>query len=159
MANLPKAKSWPKGFYPAYSTGGRPTVVWKEVVTTAVKKGDAVIQSSNKVTLALSNSGALYGVAGADGAVGDTIPIYVGDRNTVFIGQVTAADVSAVAWPIECDIEGGTGEMTINHDASTEDVVYVIGPVPEDDDTDTTTGCRVYFQILRSTYDFLVAAR
>ena len=159
MANATKAKSWPKSFAPAYSMGDHFTIVWKTVVTLGFKKGDAVIQSGADVTMAVSNSGALYGIAGADGAIADVVPIFVGDRNNVFIGQVTAADVSAVAWPIECDIEGGTGAMTINHDASTEDVIYVIEPVSEDDDTDTTDGCRVYFQILRSTYDFLVAAR
>lgn len=159
MANSPKCDSWPTGFAPAYSIGSHFTVVWKTVVSNAVKKGDAVIQSGADVDLALSNSGALYGVAGADGEVGDTIPIYVGDRNNVFVGQVTAANISAVDFPIECDIEGGTGAMTINHDASVQDVVYVIGAVAEDDLTDTTDGARVYFQILRSTYDFLVAAR
>lgn len=159
MANATKAKSWPKSFAPAYPMGDHFTIVWKTAVTLGFAKGDAVIQSGADVTLALSNSGALYGIAGADAAIGDTVPIFVGDRNNVFIGQVTAADVSASAWPLECDIEGATGAMTINHDASTEDVVYVIEAVSEDDQTDTTDGCRVYFQILRSTYDLLIAAR
>lgn len=159
MANATKAKSWPKGFQLAYSVGDHPTIVWKTAVTLGFLKGDAVIQSGADVTLALANSGALYGVAGADAAIGDTVPIYVGDRNNVFIGQITEADVSASAWPLECDIEGATGAMKINHDASTEDVVYIIEAVSEDDQTDTTDGCRVYFQILRSTYDLLIAAR
>ena len=159
MANLIAARSWVKGFQPAYSMGDHFTIVWKTAVTLGFKKGDAVIQSGADVTLALSNSGALYGVAGADAAIGDTVPIFVGDRNNVFVGQITAADVSASAWPLECDIEGGTGAMLVNHDASTEDVIYIIEPVAEDDKTDTTTGCRVYFQILRSTYDLLIAAR
>lgn len=159
MANATKAKSWPKSFAPAYSMGDHFTIVWKTVVTLGFKKGDAVIQSGADVTLAVSTSGALYGIAGADGAIGDSVPIFVGDRNNVFIGQITAADVSASAWPLECDIEGASGAMLVNHDASTEDVIYVIEPVSEDDQTDATDGCRVYFQILRSTYDLLIAAR
>lgn len=159
MSNAQKAKSWPKSFAFAYSVGDHPTIVWKTAVTLGFAKGDAVIQSGLDVTLALSSSAALYGIAGADAAIGDTVPIFVGDRNNVFIGQVTAANISAVAFPIECDIEGATGVMTINHDLSTEDVVYVIETVKEDDLTDTTDGARVYFQILRSTYDLLVAGR
>lgn len=158
MANLIAAKSWPTGFQLAYSMSGHATIIWKTVVTLGFLKGDAVIQSGYRVTLALSNSALLYGVALSDGAVGDKVPIAVGCPNNVFVGQITAADISAAALPLACDIEGGTGAMLINHDATTELVINLIEAVPEDDDTDTTTGCRVYFQIVRSSFDNAVDA-
>ncbi len=153
MSNAIKAKSWPTGFQLAYPMSDHPTIVWKTVVTLGFKKGDAVIQSGYRVTLAVSNSPLLYGVALADGAIAATVPIAVGCPNNVFIGQITAADISAAAIPLACDIEGGTGAMFINHDATTELVVNLIEAVAEDDDTDTTDGCRVYFQIVRSSFD------
>jgi len=159
MANAKAAKSWPKHFALAKSRSKNPTIVHKEVVTAAVEKGMALVLSSGKVEEAASNSAQLFGIALADGATEDVIPVAVGDRNNVFIGQVDDADISSTTFPFECDIVEVSDDHRVDVGASTEDVILVIEPVAEDDLDDTTDGARVYFQIKRSSYDDLVAGR
>jgi hypothetical protein len=164
MSNLVKAKSWAKHFQLAYTHTGAPAVIEHKVVASGetIEQGHPVTISSEQVSLALYTSGALYGIALAPGEAGDTIPIAVGDRNNVFIGQADGA-TSALSCPFECDItdsEGsGEGNFEVDVGSSTEDVLWVIGKVPGDLASDATTPPRVFFQILRSQYDGLVAAR
>jgi hypothetical protein len=159
MANAKAAKSWPKHFALARTVSKNPTIVWMTVVSAAVEKGMALILSSGKVAEAASNSGQIFGIAAADGDVGDEIPVYAGDRNNVFVGQVDNADISSQTYPFECDLVEVSNEHRVDVSASVEDVFLVLGPETSDDLDDTTDGARVYFQIKRSSYDDLVAAR
>lgn len=159
MANAKAAKSWAPHFSLAYSRSKNPTVVWMEVATAAVEKGMALDLDGGKVHEAVSTDGQIFGIAGADGAVGDDIPVWAGDRNNVFVGQVDNADISAQTYPAECDLVEVSTEHRVDIGASTEDVFLVLGPVEEDDLDDTTDGARVYFQVKRSSFDDLVAAR
>lgn len=159
MSNVTKAKSFTKHFALARTVSKNPTIVWKEVVTAAVEKGMALIITNGKVSEAISTSGQLFGIAGADGAVGDVIPVYAGDRNNVFVGQVDNADISAVTYPMECDLVEVSNDHRVDIGSSVEDVFLVLGPETSDTLDDTDAGARVYFQIKRSQYDDLVAAR
>lgn len=160
MSNATAAKSWPTHFQYAYSEGGSdaPVTEYKEVVTGAVERGMPLTLSSGKVTEASATSGTLYGIAGADGEIGDEIPVYVGHEDNVFRGQ-TDGDHSSSNFPKEADLVEVSTEWRINFDATTEGVVQVIGAVPGDDDSDTDDPGRVYFKILRSSYDGRVSAK
>lgn len=159
MSNAKAAKSWPTHFALARTVSKNPTVIWMEVVTGAVEKGMALKLNSGKVDEAASSTGQLFGIAASDGDVGDVIPVYAGDRNNVFVGQVDNADISSQTYPAECDIVEVSNEHRVDIGASTEDVLLVLYAESSDDLTDTTDGARVYFQIKRSSYDDLVAAR
>lgn len=159
MANARAAKTWPKHFALDHSRTKNPVIVFKTVVSADVERGMALVLSSNKVAEAASNSGSLFGIALAAGAVGDSIPVAVGCQENVFIGQVDNADISALSFPFTCDLVEVSNEHRVDVGASVEDVFNVVEPVSEDDLTDTTDGARVRFQILRSTYDNLVAAQ
>lgn len=158
MSNAVRAQSWPANFQLAYTkSGGNPVTDWR-VCDGAVHSGAPVVLSTGKVAEAGATSGALYGVALAAGADGDSIPIAVGDRENIFVGQADAK-TEDIAPPAECDIVKSGDDFLIDIGASVEDVIHVIGKPPEDDQTDTTDCGRVYFQIKRSEWDALVAAR
>ena len=142
----------------AYSTGDHPTIVWKTVVTAAVVKGMALVLTTGKVDEAEAADVLLFGIAGADGDVGDVIPVYAGDRYNVFSGQVDNADITASALPLACDLVEVSGEHRVDIGATSTQIFYVIESFPEDSLDDTTNAARVYFQILRSSYDLIVAA-
>lgn len=162
MSNAVKAKSWLPHFQLAYTLTGAPPVIEWEVVASGeeIEFGMPVTKASNKVSEATATSGALYGVALAAGDEGDSIPVAVGDRNNVFIGRADAK-TDTLDFPMECDIivDGTTGNFLADVGASAEDVLNVLGKVVGDDDTDTDDPGRVYFQIKRSQWDSLVAAR
>lgn len=160
MSNAVKSKSWVPHFALAYTTTGGPAVITHEVIASAqtIEKGMALTKASDEVSEAASTSGALYGIALADGVAEDTIPVAVGCSTNVFIGRVDA-DASSLNVPLECDIVEVSNDHRVDIGASTEDVLRVIGKVPGDDFDDTTYLPRVFFQILRSSYDGRIAAR
>lgn len=160
MSNAVKAKSWLPHFSLAYTTTGGPPVVEHKVVASGqtIEKGMALTISGDEVSEAAANSGTLFGVALADGDAGDTIPIAVGCAENVFMGKVDA-DASSISLPLECDIVEVDDEHRVDFGSSTEDVLRVFAKVPGDDFSDTTNLPRVYFSIIRSSYDGRVAAR
>lgn len=160
MSNSVKSKSWVPHFALAYTTTGGPPVIEHKVIASGqtIEKGMALTISSEEVSEAASTSGTLYGIALADGAATETIPVAVGCHTNVFIGRVDA-DASSLTTPLECDIVEVSNDHRVDIGASTEDVLRVIGKVPGDDFDDTTYLPRVFFQILRSSYDGRVAAR
>lgn len=160
MSNAKVAKTWPKHFALARSVSKNPTIVYMTIASgNTIEKGMALALSSGEVAEAASTTAQLFGIAAADGDAGDEIPVYAGDRNNVFRGQVDNADISSQTYPAECDIVEVSGEHRVDIGASVEDVLLVLGPYEEDDLTDTTDGARVEFQIKRSSYDDLVAGR
>lgn len=160
MSNAVRAKSWAKNFQFAYTVdGGEPTIKWYDVATgETILKGDPLVLSSGDVAEGASDSGALFGIAGADGDAGDSIPVYVGDRRNVFLVQ-TDGDYSAKTYPFECDIVADGDYWVADIGASVEDVLHCIGKPDGDEDDDTTDPGRVYCMIKRSEFDALVAAR
>lgn len=162
MSNTVKAKSWLPHFQLAYTTTGAPPVIeWATIATgETIEMGMPLVIASSEVSEAASNSGALYGVALAAGDAGDKIPVAVGDRNNVFVGRADAK-TDSLDFPMECDIvqNGTSGNWEADVGASVEDVLQVQGKVVGDDDTDTDNPGRVYFQIKRSQYDEITAAR
>ena len=161
MSNKIRAKSQHPGFQLAYTTTGGPAIIeWKEVKTAAVKYGDSVVIDPNdgKVSIGLAASGTLYGVAAAGGAIGGKIPIWVGTETNVFMGRPNA-DATGIDIPLNCDIIGATGAQLLNIGADAKEVVRILGYVPTDDATDDTNHPRVFFTIIRSSYDGRVAAK
>lgn len=159
MSNAQKAKTWFKSFRIAYTlTGAPPVIAWR---TTAeeIFEGDPLTISSNEVSEAAADSDTLFGVAAAHGASGDVIPIWVGDRNNVFIGQADDDTGTLSALPTVCDIVEGSDGWKIDVGNNDEDVVRVLDYVPGDDTSDASEPGRYYFQIERSSWDGLVAAK
>lgn len=159
MANSEKAKSWPKHFAFAYSQGGAdaPILEWKEA-NASIEKGMPLVLNGNKVEEAAADSDQLYGIAGSDADSGENLMVIVGHPDNVFVGQ-TDGDHSSQNYPFVCDIVESSNEWRVDFGNNDEDVLNVIGPVPGDDDTDTTDPGRVYFQIHRSSYDQRMGAK
>lgn len=160
MSNLIKAKSWKDRFQCRETVhGGPPHIEWLEVASgETILDGDPIVLSSGKAAEGAANSGALYGVAGADGDAGDMIPVYVADTENIFEGQADAA-TSTVTKGLTCDIVGSGTNWLVDIGASVEDVIQVLGCVPGDDTSDSTTPGRVKFIIIRSEYLSLLAAQ
>lgn len=160
MSNAVKAKSWAPHFSLAYTTTGGPPVLEHKTVADGetIEKGMALTISGDEVSEAASTSGALFGIALADGVAEDVIPIAVACPENVFVGQVDA-DASSISLPLECDLVEVSNEHRVDFGSSTEDVFRVFAKVEGDDFDDTTDLPRVYFSIIRSQYDGRVAAR
>ena len=161
MSNSVKANSWLSHFQLAYTLTGAPPVIEWEVVADGeeIEFGMPVTKATNEVSEAVATSGALYGVALSAGIAGDEIMVAVGDRNNVFVGEADAK-TDTLTFPMECDIiKDGTKGFLVDIGASEEGVCNVLGKVVDDDDTDTDDPGRVYFQIKRSQWDSIVAAR
>jgi len=130
MANANRPDGFrPAGGYPLYKTQ-----VWPVAAGETIAIGDAVIEDgAGRVSIALANSGTPLGVA-ASPVTASTVddPIWIYDNpDQVFEGQCSGngalADVNTCRTTANCfDIEGTTGIMEINEDATTEDVVKVV---------------------------------
>jgi hypothetical protein len=130
-----------------------------------IKKGDMVVLSSGKVSLAASNSGALLGVADAAKTTGgsvtaaDTIEVICGAEGTVFQGQCSGNSAVALIGT-DVDIEGTTGIMEVDENATTEQVIRVV-EIPDTTDLGVNAlgaNGRVNFIIKRSQFNGYVAA-
>ena len=159
MSNAVKAQSWAKHFSFAFTEHGGPPVIMHHEIASGqtIEKGMPLVLADDKVSEGATNSPLLYGMANAPGVAGDFIPVLVGDRGTIFVGQMDA-DPSALHYPMECDIVEQSTVWKVDVGGSVEDVLLLLMPVPGDDLTDTTDVARVYFKIKRSSYDQLVAA-
>ncbi len=132
----------PNGFEPVRPINGAGPIVATLGYLNAsqtVAVGDVVIDTSGKLNIGLSSSGSTWGVVapqlGAT-ALGENVyttssaddPLYyypAGDY--VFAGQCSGTYARTIVGPV--DIEGATGVMEINENASTEDVVIILGPI------------------------------
>jgi predicted RecA/RadA family phage recombinase len=155
----------PNGFTLVRSDYGQAVVVHYPVAASqTIAKGDAVILSSGLVNIAVATSGALLGVAAASITTGasvtrdDTVPVWVALPGHVFEGQCSGSTVASTLGS-ECDIEGATGVMEVNENASVEDVLQIVR-LRSDYDIDLALGAndRVEFVIKRSQYVALLAA-
>jgi len=149
----------PNGFKPAYTlSGGPPAVVWMPVATTqTLAKGDAITLSSGQVAISTSTSGTIDGVMAAPSvsATANTlVPVYVANSDTVFEGQCSGSSAVALIGTA-VDIEGTTGIMEVNEDATTEVICRIIELHPSDA---VGANGRVRFVIEKSAFNGYVAA-
>jgi hypothetical protein len=161
MSNTVRAASWLKGFSLAFTKNGTsPIIEWETIASgETIVKGAPVTKASGVISLGATDSGALYGVADADGTAGDVIPVIVGDENNVFQAQADDDTGGISNFPLYCDIvQDADDYWVVNIGTTTEQVLRVIGKVPEDDEDDATVPGRVFFQIHRSQYNGFVAA-
>lgn len=117
---------------------GPRTRAFRMAASTTITEGDAVIFSSGYLDVATATSGTIAGVAVESKTTGagenpfilmiPALPFYLWTANTS--GTPTQAMVGTLV-----DIEGATGAMEVDEDASTEDVVQII-----DIDRDGFTG-------------------
>jgi len=164
MANVDN----PNGFWFDYSMTGHSELakgnIYKGAAALAITRGDAVIEdgsTAGKVDIALSNSGLLLGVSAetsswtaAQALAGDDILFYPAVPWLVFNGQCSGTYALTSRYAA-CDIEGTTGIMEVNENATTENVISIIG---EDPNTAIGANSRVKFVIIRSSYLPLLAA-
>ncbi len=149
----------PNGFTPIRSDSGQSAVVWYPVAASmTIAKGDMLILASGLVEIAVATSPALLGVAATAIVTGgsvtraDKVGVYVGTAGQVFEGQCSGDSV-ATSVGAQADIEGATGAMEVNENASVEDVICIVG-LRSDEDPKLTIGTndRVRFVIIRSQY-------
>jgi hypothetical protein len=149
----------PVGFKPAYTlSGGPPAIVYMPVATTqTLAAGDAVTLASGQIAISTSSSGTITGVMAAPSvtATANTlVPVYVANSDTVFEGQCSGNSAIALIGTA-VDIEGATGVMEVNENATTEAVIRIVGLHPSDE---VGTNGRVYFVVEKSTFNGYVAA-
>lgn len=113
--------------------------------------GDAIIASSGRINIALANSGALLGVAAqacTSSTEDDEMLFYPAVPWIVFEGQCSGTYARTIMYT-DVDIEGTTGIMEVNENATTEQVVKVIGEL---DGSAIGANTRVLFVIQRSSF-------
>lgn len=103
-----------------------------------IRAGDAVRKDANgDLILALATDANLYGIAAAAGAPrwgdfeqttaqrGDYVPVYA-NAGELFVGRCSGT-LAAADVPRTADIEGGSGAMEVNEDASLTGVLRIVG--------------------------------
>lgn len=163
MANPDK----PNGFtYVRSLTGQMAPVSLAVAASQTIVKGDAVIDNgSGLVAIALLTSGAILGVAaepittdGSPTRADDRLLVYPAMDDAVFEGQVSGSSTAGLLFT-DVDIEGATGVMEINENATAEQVARITGLV-SDIDVELELGLndRVEFTFKRSQWNGFVAA-
>lgn len=134
----------PKGFYPA-DEHNAPIKKLPIAASQTLARGDAVILSSNQVAIALANSAEIAGVVAeaCSGLAAATEVKVWADPHTEFIGRASGANAVGVGAP--CDIEGATGVMELNENATSTNVVLITGNV-DGDEVATAVGKRYKFK-------------
>ena len=156
MANVDNAN----GFTFIKAIGGRGEL-WKGTleISNTIAKGDALIVSNTagQVEIAVDTSPQIIGIAAEDKVTGAgataEILYYPALPNYVFEGQCSGT-FAATMINTAVDIEGATGVMEVNEDATTEDVIQIIGVDPN---TEIGANSRVQFLILRSGFHPVLA--
>lgn len=147
----------PNGFRPAKSLiGGSNTIEALKMQAASgatIAVGDAVIISSGYIAIALSNSSLIHGVAASSvssATEGDEILVWPATPWNVFEGQCSGT-YAVTMRGTAVDIEGTTGIMEIDENATTEKVAQIIG---ESGDPNNSVGAnsRVLFTFVRSSF-------
>ena len=149
----------PNGFMCVKSDFG-PIKIEEGLVATGqtITKGDALIISSGLIQIAVAASGAIYGVAAesvTSAAAGSNIKFIPALPWYVFEGQCSGS-FAATHRGGTADIEGTTGIMEVNEDASVEDVLVMVREHP--DATVGSASAQIYFRWIRSAYLPVLAA-
>ena len=100
---------------------------YKIASSQTLTRGDFVILSSNQVAVALANSGALHGVIAQDCAslAANTLVEVWDDPDEQFVVRCDGSMASALAGATR-DIQGATGAMQLDADATSTNVVKLI---------------------------------
>lgn len=128
MANVDNARGFEFVGNMYGGTGGPRTMLYKTADAQTIKAGDAVILASGYVSIALANSPLILGVAASSvtaSAEGDDIWVIPAMPGYLFRAQCSGTLTQALLLS-EADIEGATGVMEVNEDASVEDVVQIV---------------------------------
>ena len=149
----------PNGFMCVKSDFG-PIKIEEGLVATGqtITKGDALIISSGLIQIAVATSEAIYGVAAesvTSAAAGSNIKFIPALPWYVFEGQCSGS-FAATHRGGTADIEGTTGIMEVNEDASVEDVLVMVREHP--DATVGSASAQIYFRWIRSAYLPVLAA-
>ena len=110
--------------------------------STALAAGDAIILTSNQVDLGLAASAELAGVMAESTTTaisGGTLVGVYANPSEKFVGKTSGANALAVG--AACDIEGGTGAMLINENATSTNVLLAWGAY-DPEEVDTSAGRR-----------------
>lgn len=132
MANINN----PNGFTFNSMLSGQPTIKTGVLADSqTIAKGDALVISSGQLGIGLSNSPALYGVAAeakvTDGAVADIL-FYPATKDTLFEAQCSGTFAESMVGA-DVDIEGATGVMQVNENATTEQVFHIVDYIRTDE--------------------------
>ena len=115
-----------------------------EATSQTFAAGDAVYLASGAVTIATAATTEILGVAAmpSSGTAGTQISVWHRD-DTEFYGRASGAnDVEEGTY---CDIEGTTGEMQLNENATSTNVALIVNRVNNDEVT-TAAGVRWRFR-------------
>jgi len=154
----------PNGFSVSSNQYGQDAVKSFPVAASqTITKGDFVVLASGLIEIAVLTSPQLLGIAAHDitttGSVdrNDTLAVTVALPGIVFEGQASGSSTAALIGEA-CDIEGATGIMEVNENATTEDVLQIIG-FRSDEDPNYELGLndRIRVVVLRSQYIPLLA--
>jgi len=156
----------PNGFRVSSNQYGQAAVMHFPVAASqTITKGDAVILATGLVQIGVLTSPQLLGIANNSLTTGgsvtraDTISVTVALPGIIFEGQCSG-DSAAALVGTACDIEGATGIMEVNENATTEDVIQIVG-LKSDEDPKLTLGTNdiVRFVVLRSQFYPALAAK
>ena len=124
-----------------------------------ITKGDAlIITAAGLIQIAVATSPLIYGVAAesvTSAAAGSNIKFIPALPWYVFEGQCSGS-FAATHRGGTADIEGTTGIMEVNEDASVEDVLVMVREHP--DATVGSASAQIYFRWIRSAYLPVLAA-
>lgn len=125
------------GFEFYRTLGSTPVPALEEIAVgtnTAIAAGDAIYASSGKAEVCTAATAKVLGVSVEEhtsGAVGSVL-YYPALPHVVFLAQASGNATSGYLGE-ECDLEGSSGSQEVNEDASSEDVIRIIGKYPVDD--------------------------
>ena len=163
MAN----KDIPNGFSFVRSlTGQQAPLSGALAANQTISKGDALIINAGLIEIGLFTSGLIWGVAAEDAVSGavvtrneDRIAFYPAVPGNIFEGQCSGTTAAATVGS-QADIEGATGVMEINEDASVEDVVLIHALISDiREEVDIGLNDRVEFEFIRSSFYPVLAAQ
>lgn len=121
-----------------------------EAASQTFARGDAVILSSGKVAIATAASAEILGVAAApsSGTTDNPTPVWTAWK-TQFFGVASGAN--AILAGATCDIEGATGAMMLNENATATNVATIVNEADTDEVT-TSARKRYRFEFLLNTH-------
>ena len=146
----------PNGFlFRKNGQGGTTPLILRGIVATGqtIKKGDAIILASGLIQIAVATSPLIYGFANesvTSSAAGAKLGFIPAAPGYIFSGQCSGTATQAMLGTA-VDIEGTTGIMEINENATTEKVLQLVGVDP---DVENALGlnARMLFTVARSQY-------
>lgn len=139
--------------------GGPPyTRTYPEAASQTFKRGDYVLLTAGKVTACATNPAVILGVAAQDatGVTDTPIKVYIADKSTVFVGNLSASNVTAVTQPgtkVDLILESGIMNVALTTVAPR---VMIVGLDLRDAVGDTNG--RVHYTILDTAAQTELAA-